>query len=308
MPDQPYTSIIYYAIALDPVHIGTGGYRLGRVDNTILREPGTNIPKIPGTSMSGVARTYTAMQSTYQKNNQTKYKYPDCAGKGGEDGSGHCGQYNCPVCVTYGFSKSGSSFQGLAQFSDVRILFFPVYSMVGPVWVTTPSLLKEHGINDAILSNEDKIKLVKGFTVEGNRINLGWLMLELESEDFFDIGSSLNRSCIPTEILKRVVLLSEKLFSRIVNDNLEVRTSVAINPATGAAESGALYTYEAIPRTTILWFNVVYSKPDFFKINNQTPTVNPQPEVEKGLKIIEALGIGGMGTRGMGRMKVLNLK
>ena len=36
-------------LALDPVHIGSGGYRLGRVDLTIAREPGTNLPKIPGT-------------------------------------------------------------------------------------------------------------------------------------------------------------------------------------------------------------------------------------------------------------------
>ncbi|RLC69436.1 MAG: type III-B CRISPR module RAMP protein Cmr4, partial [Chloroflexi bacterium] len=28
-----------YARALDPIHIGAGGYRLGRVDNTIVRDP-----------------------------------------------------------------------------------------------------------------------------------------------------------------------------------------------------------------------------------------------------------------------------
>jgi len=51
----------YYAITLDPIHIGTGGSRLGRVDLPIIREPGTNLPKIPGTSLSGTARAYTAM-------------------------------------------------------------------------------------------------------------------------------------------------------------------------------------------------------------------------------------------------------
>lgn len=40
----------YLLMTTDPVHIGTGGYRLGRVDNSIVREPGTRIPKIPGTS------------------------------------------------------------------------------------------------------------------------------------------------------------------------------------------------------------------------------------------------------------------
>ena len=45
-----YTLQRFVLMSLDPVHIGTGGYRLGRVDFSIAREPGTNLPKIPGTS------------------------------------------------------------------------------------------------------------------------------------------------------------------------------------------------------------------------------------------------------------------
>ena len=52
----------YFALALDPVHVGTGDMRLGRVDMSIVREPGTNLPKIPGTSLAGACRTYAAMQ------------------------------------------------------------------------------------------------------------------------------------------------------------------------------------------------------------------------------------------------------
>lgn len=48
----------YLARSLDPVHIGSGGYRLGRVDMSIVREPGTGIPKIPGTSLAGAIRAY----------------------------------------------------------------------------------------------------------------------------------------------------------------------------------------------------------------------------------------------------------
>ena len=50
----------YLLMTLDPVHIGTGGYRLGRVDNSIVRELGTRVPKIPGTSLHGAARSYAA--------------------------------------------------------------------------------------------------------------------------------------------------------------------------------------------------------------------------------------------------------
>ena len=133
-----HLSKTYYALALDPIHVGTGGYRLGRVDLTIIREPGTNLPKVPGTSLSGVTRAYLAMQ--------TPEKYPRCAGLGQEqqDASrvvirqGHCSGHDCPVCVTFGFSRPDRSFAGLAHFTDLSISLFPVATMKGPVWVTSP--------------------------------------------------------------------------------------------------------------------------------------------------------------------------
>ena len=51
----------YFARCLDPVHVGAGGYRLGRVDMTIVRESATGIPKIPGTSLAGALRSYAEM-------------------------------------------------------------------------------------------------------------------------------------------------------------------------------------------------------------------------------------------------------
>lgn len=383
---KPYEKETYYALTIDPVHVGTGGYRLGRVDNTITREPGTNLPKIPGTSISGVVRAYTAMaiqsenqteisadfKIDYNKYRQWKYrrplfkisniedgkaliivdhpskkplyendepKYYSCAGKGADDGESHCGEHDCPVCIAFGFSKgkSGSSFQGLAQFSDARILFFPVYSMIGPVWITCPSVLEdfkealktktELTLNLTISESDEKIQtaLVKG----GEKLNLGWILLE-----------NINQACpltgpipkLSTEILNRLVLVSNNRFSNIVNDNLEVRTSVAIDPATGAAEEGALYSYEAIPRATVMWFDVVYNNPEYFTIKQREKVIENGKEkemlvakevtksngakadwtwikenVEKGLSLMEYLGVGGMGTRGMGRLRILNI-
>ena len=49
---------IRFAVTLDPLHIGAGGYRLGRVDNTIVRDAGSGLPKVPGSSIAGVARSY----------------------------------------------------------------------------------------------------------------------------------------------------------------------------------------------------------------------------------------------------------
>lgn len=296
----------YFALALDPIHVGTGGYRLGRVDMNIVREPGTNVPKIPGTSLSGACRTYATMQHPK--------KWPHCAGQGQPDAkrnyNGHCGKPDCPICVTFGFSKGNNSFQGLAQFSDAQLVLFPVYSLAGPVWITCPEVLQiANGkwVNGELKIEDGKVRVANGvFASDGNsagqrRLNLGWLMLDAET-DF-----SLSLPNVPPEILNRAVLVSNKLFSQIVNDNLEVRTSVSIDPNTGAAADGALFTYEALPRASVLAFEVIVSDPQFYKIQGQELTVPVRQTVESGLRLFESLGVGGMNTRGMGRLKVLEL-
>jgi len=301
----------YYALALDPIHVGTGGMRLGRVDLSIVREPGTNIPKIPGTSLAGAARAYAAMQENryrWQANGKTYV----CAGQGQEDKdkniAGHCGQPDCPICVTFGFSKgSGISFQGLAQFSDARLMFFPVHSLAGPVWITCPRVLEELSVTTTEPA-DNQVHVASGVQQSG-KLNLGWLMLDVKGNDFSLDGKL---SAIPDDIKKRAVLVSNKMFGHIVNDNLEVRTSVSIDPQTGAAAEGALFTYEALPRACVLYFEVVISDPKFYQINGQQPLNTGGKQqvidtVQQGLTLFEFLGVGGMNTRGMGRLRVLNL-
>ena len=287
----------YFALALDPIHVGTGGMRLGRVDMSIVREPGTNLPKIPGTSLAGACRTYAAMQE--------EQKFPQCAGQGG-----HCGQPDCPVCVTFGFARGiGGGFQGLAQFSDARLLFFPVHSLAGPVWVTCPSVLGDLGISEQAPA-DGQVRVVKGIT-DSSCLNLGWLMLEVDSNNLSLEASKFPG--LPQAILDHSVLVSDKMFGHIVNDNLEVRTSVSIDPQTGAAAEGALYTYEAVPRASVFYFEIVVSDPKFYQIGGQEPLKDKDGKdkvkqtLNNGLALFEYLGIGGMSTRGMGRLKVLNL-
>ena len=297
---KPYDVLPYFALALDPIHVGTGGYRLGRVDMSIVREPGTDVPKIPGTSIAGACRTYAAMQMPD--------KWPHCAGQGQpvekRNYQGHCGDLNCSICVTFGFSRGDKSFQGLAQFSDARLVLFPVHTLAGPVWVTCPDALRDWGVTeeepaDGTVRVAERVKV-------GNRLNLGWLMLQKEDAGSFSLDGKLNG--VNGEILQRAALVSSKLFSHIVNDNLEVRTSVSIDPSTGAAAEGMLFTYEALPRASVLAFEVVVSDPKFYKIDNRTPLGGDiekvKETVNKGLGLFEALGVGGMSTRGMGRLRV----
>ncbi len=309
-----YRSKTYYALASDPIHVGTGSYRLAGVDLSIIRDRATRLPKIPGSSLSGVARSNASMRLQ-----SPSFK---CAGKDGYEGKGHCGAADCVICNTFGFSRGDSeSLQGMAQFFDAHILLFPVYSMYGTVWMTSERLVREAGFTLTSPLAIEQVALAANFAAKSaqpQRINLGWLLLDavvpaLDGSQvllkLFGEAATAAEAKRRTEVIaNRIVVVHDNLFSRLVNDNLEVRTSVSINPQTGAAEEGALFTYEAIPRATFMRFDVVFNNPKMFRNGEITMDLDEVIEiVETGVADFAMLGVGGMNTRGMGRLAVLNL-
>jgi CRISPR-associated protein Cmr4 len=203
--------------------------------------------------------------------------------------------------------------------------------MYGAVWVTTPRVLSDYGI---VVKNADtgeeiteQIPLSTAYRLETatgigtDMINLGWLVFHapqkcrLENHPDSECllwPLNLEEKLVMVERLlnSRLLVVDEGSFTQIVKSNLEVRTSVSIDPKTGAAKGEALFTYEAIPRGTILAFEVIWDKyREFetdFESHEKIPEWNcPEKVFETGLTIIETLGVGGIGTRGFGRMKWL---
>ena len=326
----------YLFMTLDPVHIGTGGYRLGRVDNSIVREPGTKIPKIPGTSLHGAARSYAAQL----------YETPEAAGQNHDKIDN---PDENPVCYTFGYikkSKNGNSdegkiYSGVVNIFDAHVLLFPVHSMLGAVWVSTKERLEDAGFKVKIEPNtwndDEDIGIAALWNKSDksvDRLNLGWLMVSITGKVTVTPPDDCNwQDNDRWKAVNKIVLVKDVLFSQIVNSNLEVRTSVSINPETGAAEEGALFTYEAIPRATFLTAEVVlddygageeeddknkendkpkrkrpFPKNKTYKSQKDLPGGswnNPLDVVKAGFRTIEWLGVGGMGTRGFGRMAVV---
>lgn len=300
---ESFKSFPVAGLAVDPIHVGTGGARLGRVDLSIVRDPVTRVPKIPGSSLAGVCRAYAAM---------AKDRYPACAGQGQPDrdgNGGHCGKADCAICTVFGFARGErGGFAGLAGFSDAHVLLFPVPTREGPLWVTCPGALRLVGyeVNGASLENA----LYRG--ADSQRLNLGWILLAVKALGAWaDVESAVERLGVPSYVGDRIGVVSDKLFSHVVNSNLEVRTSVSIEPETGAAEERALFTYEALPRSTLLVWDVTCRHPRHFKLG--ASDVAAVTDADKVFQVVTAahpylehLGIGGMGTRGMGRMRVLS--
>ena len=280
----------YFAQALDPIHVGTGGETLGRVDLAIVREPGTNLPKLPGTSLSGACRAYAALRDGR----------PQCAGQGqakkndkGETvREEHCG--TCRICQTFGYAKGDSGGKkGAVQFTDAHIVAFPVASTGGPIWVTSADALA-HVVNEKEAIADAAMGTVQSAdTALGETVAIGWLALK---------RAPLTKTLPPLSGIaaERLVLVPNRIFPTIVNDNLEVRTSVSIDAITGAADDGALFTYEALPTGTVVVFTVTYQGKDAPTTRSEARTT-----VEDGLTLFAWLGVGGMNTRGMGRLRVL---
>lgn len=288
----------YYAMTLDPLHIGAGGYRLGRVDNTIIREPGTDLPKLPGSSISGVCRNYAiyGLGEKEQADAMACATRKDGGGKPAKD-QNNCGA--CVICQTFGFASPESNQIGRVKFFDGRLLAFPVRTMVGPVWVSTAALLREA---DGAAPNEPgEQSLLVNFDLPGGakRLNLGWLYLDAAKDPALALPDIPG---LAQGVGKRLVLVPEWLFAEVVNNNLEVRTSVAIDFETGAAKSGHLFTYEAVPRAALFFFDLLV---DSFRCPENFPPQRVGEIVQAGLDLFATLGMGGMNTRGFGRLRIM---
>lgn len=304
----------HWMFALDPIHVGSGREQLTHIDLPHVREKGTGLPVVPGTSLSGSCRAYAALQTGSK-----------CAGKNGiakdEGGNekGQCGK--CGVCYAFGYSNGDRSRQGVVQIGTAHILFFPVASPQGPVWITCEQQLEDAGLQD-VKHDLDPGKYRNAWELEVERggLDLSWKRLQ---EDHGAAGVTKagqfpsrltygatgepeqvgTRAVMPHAVrMGRAAVVSDADFGELVRVNMEVRTLVSINPETGAAKDGALFTYEAIPRGAVLWFDVVYSNPAHYGINKKLDDI--ENITDQGFTLMKFLGLGGMSTRGMGRVEI----
>jgi len=293
-------TIFFYA--LDPTHIGAGGYRLGRVDNTVMRDAGSNLPKIPGSSISGACRsaaiyslpeTERAQAMVYARETLDKQN-TERTHRGGQD----------PIAKVFGFAEGdekGTSQIGMVSFRDAHIFAFPVSTMNGPRWVTTVSRLNEAGCKNVPVPKNETEVLTQKQENTSSRLNIGWLLLDTKAEDIPFPQALLDYDLILMQrIEKALLVVDENLFASIINANLEVRTSVSIDFETGAGVDGALFTYEAVPRGTLYQSAVCFDDDRYPEQASSAPEL-----VKKAMTLATQLGLGGMTTRGFGRMQAI---
>lgn len=308
----------FIAVGLDPLHIGTGGERLGRVDLSVVREPNTKIPKIPGTTLSGALKFFLDL-----KLRDEKVKSDICAST---RGSRHRHDWQkCPVCCSFGYTPQGgendqepqASAQGTLQFSDGLLFACPVSSARGPVWLTTmPRLFSFLELGDGADDGGENYVLPAGSGIvpllADGRINLGAAVLG-RADKICPAVDDMVAAGVEKRFAERLVVVSEWLFAHLVNDNMEVRTSVVIDPETGAASSQGLFTYEAVVRGALWGFEII--EHDYRHLWPETAWPEAPERFSSAVAMLEAyafpgvaqVGLGGMTTRGFGRLGIKRL-
>lgn len=307
----------YYFQTLDPLHVGTGGTRLGRVDNTIARDPATRLPKAPGPGISGAVKDSYDLKTLVDKDPGRVDLERRCAGDNG------CGKDNCRVCGLFGTAPSEGapgdikSRRGVVAFRDAYLAAMPMASLMGPVWLTDPAFAADLDIDTGDLGDMQapKVAAPDNLKVLGTKISVGAFL--------FDRANSIapfNEEQLKAKFkfldgaftgpfqsaVNRLVVCPSAVFPFLVDTGMEVRTSVTIDPETGAARPKKLFTLEAVPAGAIFRTNL-----DF--LGGKRPVALATFSAEQILEEIEAKGfpylafsgMGGNVTRGFGRVRFL---
>lgn len=248
-----------------PLHVGSGT-ELGLVDMPIQREKHTGFPKIESSGIKGVIRTDFNQDKTYKS-------YTN---------------------ILFGPEDDGSKFAGSLQFTDAKILFFPVKTAKGTFgWITCPFILSRFKndleVNDVntndIKINEEYIKLGieanKEFVIANKESNLiikreNSMYILLEEFGYKVINNDTNilnkvnkliekmdlNKYIKDKLKRDIIIVNDDVFSYFLDMSTEINTRIRIGKD-GVVEEGGLFTEEYVPEETIM-----YGFIDTFAISN----------------------------------------
>jgi len=285
--------ITYYA--LTPVHVGAGS-SVSYIDLPVQRERHTSFPMMAGSGIKGVFRTLAERELETGK-----------------------------VNIIFG-PENGSEGSSCVAFTDAKILLYPVRSVKNTfAWITCPFVLKRFKEDLESAGKEiknfsipevsdDKIIVASNSPLIINNNNPKKVGIE---EFVFDVDNSqidnnlINaiKGYIPdTEttqnISARFAIVSDNVFTDLVNYAVEVRTRIKIDQTTGTASGGALFTVEMVPSESIFYSLVFADDP---KNSNSNSVKNVDEVIDNIQKLIdnnEVIQVGGDETIGLGFMKV----
>lgn len=240
---------LFHLHALSALHCGTG-QSAGVVDLPIARARATQLPIVPGSSLRGVLRQHVT------------------------DGNrGDAETLFGPSSDT----GDTNAFAGALSVGDAHLLVLPVRCLAGIVtYVTSPFILRRYerdlvraGITslpqrvDEPAAGQAKVTTTSINCMgegEGRKLVLEDLDLDAREDSLVDQwAEDIAFKVYPqdddarNDLVRRFVLLPDKIMSFLSETATEVRSRIAIDHATGIVRRGALWFEENLPAESVLW-------------------------------------------------------
>lgn len=273
-------------LAQTSLHAGTG-QNTGIIDLPIQREGHNGWPCIFGSAVKGALRTCIEDILTSTSSNSIDFVF-------GKE------------------AVQGESLAGAVAFSDARLLLFPVRSLTSQFkWVTCPAALKRYQqdaarlgltINLPIPTPSDDDEAIVDNETDKAVLFLEEYRFNTQIEDLTDIiemlAALIKVDDAKTLLKKQLTLISDDMFSYIVQHTTPVNAHIAIESATKMVKNGALWYEETLPPESLLYITLSASDARKKEAKQSADTI--LSVITDTLAATPWLQLGGNETVGMG--------
>ncbi len=248
-----------------PLHVGAGS-SVGAIDQPIVRERHTGFPIIPASSLKGTFADAWLTEDLPCGDQGRRVRV-----KSKKEGGSYVIEEASNTAWLFGSDDANVSFAGAIQFSEAKLLAFPVRSAKGSfAWITSPLILRR-AARDGVLPATALDQLVEPLddkaifeTGEKAKLAIGDRVVLEEYTFAASAWGGLSGLCqalsglLPDDSLRpempsRLVILSDGMMSFFGQNACEIAQHVRINDETGTAEGGALFNQENVPTETLFY-------------------------------------------------------
>lgn len=280
---------LLFTHALTPLQAGTG-QGVGVIDLPIARETATGIPYLPGSSLKGVLR-----EQCRELGSAKEHLIPIFGPK----------------------TDNADAHAGAVQFSDQRLLLFPVRVLKGTfAWVTCPHVLARFArdcrvVNITDCPTEPNFEGEQSAQVTSENVltlthqNRSLVVLEdldlerQESDDAQKWAEWLGQKIFTdgnwqTTLKQRFCIVHDDVFAFLLETATQITARIRLQDQTKTVKDGGLWYEEALPAESVLYGLVV-----------ATPVKKTKLEAEEILETVRQLTeatvqLGGSATVGRG--------
>jgi len=308
--------ITYYA--LTPVHTGAGS-SVSYIDLPVQRERHTSFPIMAGSGLKGVFR---ALAERDREKGNLELNIDEIFGP--EDGSkgSSCVAFTDAKILLYPVRSVKNTFAWITcpfvlkrfkedlESAGKEIENFSIPEVSDDkiiVALNSPLIINNNPTNNNSNNNNSKKVGLEEFVFDVDNSQIDALINAISKYIPNTETTKNNQNKETTEttqsLSERLAIVSDNVFTDLVNYAVEVRTRIKIDQTTGTASSGALFTVEMVPSESIFYSLVFSDEPNNSNDNSNNDTNGVINKIKKLIdnKVIQ---VGGDETIGLGFVKV----